>query len=123
MLRPGFPFAEEHSKIKKWPDPRATHHLKKGQGLPLNAPSAKNQDVLWRKQRPVPTLSLPPPADHSTRCFRHAGLLHGSIRSVGRRFLFGGEEVGGVTVGLLGGEFAARRHGSFGVTTERFRRV
>ena len=47
----GFSFADGHSEIKKWLDPRTTPYLKKGQGLPLNVPSANNQDVLWMMDR------------------------------------------------------------------------
>ncbi len=47
----GFSFADGHSEIKKWTDARTYPVLKKGQGLSLNVPSARNQDVLWMMDR------------------------------------------------------------------------
>ncbi|MEI6357498.1 MAG: type II secretion system protein [Verrucomicrobiota bacterium] len=47
----GFSFADGHSEIKKWTDARTFRVLKKGQGLSLNVPSARNQDVLWMMER------------------------------------------------------------------------
>ena len=47
----GFSFADGHSEIKKWTDARTFPVLKKGQGLSLNVPSARNQDVLWMMER------------------------------------------------------------------------
>ena len=47
----GFSFADGHSEIKKWTDARTYPVLKKGQGLSLNVPSARNQDVLWMMER------------------------------------------------------------------------
>jgi prepilin-type N-terminal cleavage/methylation domain-containing protein/prepilin-type processing-associated H-X9-DG protein len=41
----GFAFADGHSEIHKWRDPRTTPPYKPG--LPLNQPSPNNQDVLW----------------------------------------------------------------------------
>ena len=43
--------ADGHSEIKKWTDARTYPVLKKGQGLSLNVPSARNQDVLWMMDR------------------------------------------------------------------------
>jgi prepilin-type processing-associated H-X9-DG protein len=50
----GFAFADGHSEIHKWKDPRTTPVLKRGQELPLNQPLPSNQDVFWMQ-------------DHSTR--------------------------------------------------------
>ncbi len=47
----GFSFADGHSEIKKWTDARTFPVLKKGQGLSLNVPSARNQDVSWMMER------------------------------------------------------------------------
>jgi len=45
----GFAFADGHSEIHKWRDPRTTPPLKSG--LPLNVPSPNNPDVFWMQQR------------------------------------------------------------------------
>jgi prepilin-type N-terminal cleavage/methylation domain-containing protein/prepilin-type processing-associated H-X9-DG protein len=50
----GFSFADGHSEIHKWRDPRTVPVLKKGVLLPLNQPSPNNPDVVWMQ-------------DHSTR--------------------------------------------------------
>jgi prepilin-type N-terminal cleavage/methylation domain-containing protein/prepilin-type processing-associated H-X9-DG protein len=50
----GFSFADGHSEIHKWRDPRTVPVLKKGVPLPLNQPSPNNPDVVWMQ-------------DHSTR--------------------------------------------------------
>ena len=50
----GFAFADGHSEIHKWQDPRTTPVLKRGQELPLNQPLPNNKDVFWMQ-------------DHSTR--------------------------------------------------------
>ncbi len=47
----GLSFADGHSEIKKWKDPRTMPVLKKGQSLSLNVPSPNNQDMLWMMQR------------------------------------------------------------------------
>ena len=47
----GFSFADGHSEIKKWKDPRTTPALKKGQQLTLNQPQPNNQDVVWVQDR------------------------------------------------------------------------
>jgi prepilin-type processing-associated H-X9-DG protein len=44
----GFAFADGHSEIHKWRDPRTTPPLRSG--LPLNIPSPNNQDVFWMQQ-------------------------------------------------------------------------
>jgi prepilin-type N-terminal cleavage/methylation domain-containing protein/prepilin-type processing-associated H-X9-DG protein len=41
----GFAFADGHSEIHKWKDPRTTPPLR--QNLPLNVSSANNRDVYW----------------------------------------------------------------------------
>ena len=50
----GFSFADGHSEIHKWRDPRTTPVLKKGVPLPLNQSQPKNPDIVWMQ-------------DHSTR--------------------------------------------------------
>jgi prepilin-type N-terminal cleavage/methylation domain-containing protein/prepilin-type processing-associated H-X9-DG protein len=47
----GFSFADGHSEIRKWVDPRTKPVLKKGQDLPLNVGSPNNKDVLWMMER------------------------------------------------------------------------
>jgi len=47
----GFSFADGHSEIKKWQDPRTTPSLKSGQSLQLNVASPNNHDVLWLQER------------------------------------------------------------------------
>jgi len=47
----GFAFADGHSEIKKWTDPRTTPVLRKGQGLQLNVPQPNNRDILWIQDR------------------------------------------------------------------------
>jgi prepilin-type N-terminal cleavage/methylation domain-containing protein/prepilin-type processing-associated H-X9-DG protein len=47
----GFSFADGHSEIKKWRDPRTYPFLKKGQDLPLDRPQPNNQDIFWMQER------------------------------------------------------------------------
>jgi prepilin-type N-terminal cleavage/methylation domain-containing protein/prepilin-type processing-associated H-X9-DG protein len=47
----GFSFADGHSEIKKWVDPRTKPVLKKGQPLSLNVGSPNNKDALWMMER------------------------------------------------------------------------
>jgi prepilin-type N-terminal cleavage/methylation domain-containing protein/prepilin-type processing-associated H-X9-DG protein len=47
----GFSFADGHSEIRKWVDPRTVPVLKKNQSLPLNVSSPNNRDVLWLQDR------------------------------------------------------------------------
>ncbi len=47
----GFSFADGHSEIKVWQDPRTRPLLKKGQELTLNQPCAKNPDISWLQER------------------------------------------------------------------------
>jgi hypothetical protein len=44
-LAAGFSFADGHSEIHKWKDPRTYPPIKVG--LPLNVPSPNNPDVFW----------------------------------------------------------------------------
>jgi prepilin-type N-terminal cleavage/methylation domain-containing protein/prepilin-type processing-associated H-X9-DG protein len=50
-LAGGFAFADGHSEIKRWRDPRTTPKLKKGQFLQLNVSSPNNVDVFWMMDR------------------------------------------------------------------------
>jgi prepilin-type processing-associated H-X9-DG protein len=47
----GLSFADGHSEIKKWLDPRTKPVLRKGQTLGLNVPSPNNPDMFWLMQR------------------------------------------------------------------------
>jgi prepilin-type processing-associated H-X9-DG protein len=47
----GLSFADGHSEIKKWQDPRTMPALRTGQLLALNVPSPNNQDALWLMDR------------------------------------------------------------------------
>jgi prepilin-type N-terminal cleavage/methylation domain-containing protein/prepilin-type processing-associated H-X9-DG protein len=47
----GLSFADGHSEIRKWVDPRTTPVLKRGQELQLNQPSPNNQDAFWLMER------------------------------------------------------------------------
>ena len=47
----GFSFADGHSEIKKWVDPRTTPILKRGGELQLNIASPNNPDVQWLQDR------------------------------------------------------------------------
>ena len=47
----GFSFADGHSEIKKWVDPRTVVAPKYGTGIPLNVASPNNLDVLWMSER------------------------------------------------------------------------
>jgi prepilin-type N-terminal cleavage/methylation domain-containing protein/prepilin-type processing-associated H-X9-DG protein len=46
-----FSFADGHSEIRKWVDPRTVPKLKPGQPIPLNVASQNNKDVLWMQER------------------------------------------------------------------------
>jgi len=50
----GLAFADGHSEIHKWLDPRTTPTLKRGQELALNVASPNNVDMTWTR-------------DHATR--------------------------------------------------------
>ncbi len=47
----GFSFADGHSEIKKWLDPRTVPALKPGQGIALGNASPNNPDVFWCQER------------------------------------------------------------------------
>jgi prepilin-type N-terminal cleavage/methylation domain-containing protein/prepilin-type processing-associated H-X9-DG protein len=47
----GFSFADGHSEIKKWQDPRTVPKLRPGQLLALGVGSPNNKDVDWMQQR------------------------------------------------------------------------
>ena len=47
----GFSFADGHSEIHKWKDPRTSPKLKKGALLALNVASPNNKDVTWMRER------------------------------------------------------------------------
>jgi prepilin-type N-terminal cleavage/methylation domain-containing protein/prepilin-type processing-associated H-X9-DG protein len=47
----GFSFADGHSEIRKWRDPRTTPKLRPGQPLTLNVASPNNPDVIWLQER------------------------------------------------------------------------
>ncbi|HMO64493.1 MAG TPA: hypothetical protein PKE47_04585, partial [Verrucomicrobiota bacterium] len=47
----GLSFADGHSEIKKWVDPRTVPALKSQGTIPLNVPSPNNRDVIWIQDR------------------------------------------------------------------------
>jgi len=47
----GLNFADGHSEIKKWIDPRTTPILKKNELLPLNVPHPGSVDMAWVRER------------------------------------------------------------------------
>ena len=47
----GFSFADGHSEIKKWTDPRTVVPPQYGSTMSLNRPSSNNRDVLWLSER------------------------------------------------------------------------
>ncbi len=47
----GIAFADGHSEIKRWLDPRTTPILKRGALLSLNTPTPKNPDCFWLMER------------------------------------------------------------------------
>jgi prepilin-type processing-associated H-X9-DG protein len=53
----GFAFADGHSEIHKWFDPRTMPKLNKNQSLALNQTHANSKDVFWMQ-------------DNSTRKFK-----------------------------------------------------
>ena len=46
----GFAFADGHSEIHKWKDPRTKPLVGYGNGLPLNVASPNNPDIAWLAQ-------------------------------------------------------------------------
>lgn len=47
----GLNFADGHSEIRKWVDPRTVPKLKKGGLLQLDIPSPNNRDIIWLQER------------------------------------------------------------------------
>ena len=47
----GIAFADGHSEIHQWRDPRTKPVLKKGRNIPWGAPSPNNPDVAWLQER------------------------------------------------------------------------
>ena len=47
----GVAFADGHSEIHRWQDPRTTPPVRKGRNLPLTAAARNNQDVGWLQER------------------------------------------------------------------------
>ena len=47
----GFSFADGHSEVKKWTDPRTVKTFTKGAVTPFDFPSPNNPDVAWMQQR------------------------------------------------------------------------
>ena len=47
----GLAFADGHSEIRRWRDPRTTPPLIRGAYLPLNISSPNNQDLVWLQER------------------------------------------------------------------------
>ena len=47
----GLNFADGHSEIHKWVDPRTTPVLRRGVELQLNIPSPNNRDIIWLQER------------------------------------------------------------------------
>jgi prepilin-type processing-associated H-X9-DG protein len=47
----GFSFADGHSEIRKWVDPRTVERFAKGVITPYDRPSPNNPDILWMQER------------------------------------------------------------------------
>ncbi len=47
----GFSFADGHSEVKKWNDPRTVKSFTKGVATPFDFPSPNNPDVAWMQER------------------------------------------------------------------------
>jgi len=47
----GLSFADGHSELKRWRDPRTMPPLVPGKDLPLNISSPNNQDLIWVQER------------------------------------------------------------------------
>ena len=52
----GVTFADGHSEIHRWLDPRTKPPIKPGQDLPLTAASPSNRDVIWLQERSTGTV-------------------------------------------------------------------
>ena len=55
----GLSFADGHSEIHKWTDPRTTPKLRKGVTLPLNIASPNNKDMQWLQERSSSKITNP----------------------------------------------------------------
>jgi len=51
-----FAYADGHSDIHRWSDPRTMPTLSKA-NIPLNVPSPNNQDVFWMQERSTRTIN------------------------------------------------------------------
>jgi hypothetical protein len=51
----GLNFADGHSEIHKWRDPRTVPPQRDNQNLTLNIPSPNNQDIAWLQERSTGT--------------------------------------------------------------------
>jgi prepilin-type N-terminal cleavage/methylation domain-containing protein/prepilin-type processing-associated H-X9-DG protein len=47
----GFSFADGHSELRKWRDPRTTPQLRPGVVIPFDQPSPNNRDIAWMQER------------------------------------------------------------------------
>lgn len=47
----GLSFADGHSEIRRWQDPRTMPPLTPGQIIPFDNPSPNNRDILWMQER------------------------------------------------------------------------
>lgn len=47
----GFSFADGHSEIRKWVDPRTVERFAKGVVTPYDRPSPNNPDIRWMQER------------------------------------------------------------------------
>ena len=55
----GYSFADGHSEIHRWRDPRTMPALKVGQPLPLNVNVPNDTDVLWMAQHAAGLTAYP----------------------------------------------------------------
>jgi prepilin-type processing-associated H-X9-DG protein len=55
----GLAFADGHSEIRKWVDPRTVPPLRRGVELALGQPSPNNQDVAWLQERTTSKVANP----------------------------------------------------------------
>jgi hypothetical protein len=44
-------FADGHSEIKRWLDPRTMPPIQKGKSLPGNTRTPNNPDIIWMQER------------------------------------------------------------------------
>lgn len=52
-----FSFADGHSEVHRWVDPRTSPKLETGALIPLNVPSPGNPDVTWLQERSTRTIT------------------------------------------------------------------